>query len=127
MSDKRLKAGAFRVRPRLRIMRGEEIALGPGRADLLELIASTGSLRSAAKRMGVSYMRAWQLIKYTNQCFRDPVVEAVRGGRTGGGARLTAVGLKAVALYRRMEKESERAARLPWAELKRLLKRPKSE
>lgn len=115
------------MRPRLRIMRGAEIALGPGRADLLELIARTGSLRSAAKRMGISYMRAWQLIKYTNQCFREPIVEAVRGGKTGGGARLTADGLKAVALYRRMEKESERAAKVPWTHLKKLLRRPEPE
>jgi molybdate transport system regulatory protein len=122
MSRKQLKTMPFSIRPRLRIMRGDDIALGPGRADLLELIATTGSLRSAAKQMGISYMRAWQLVKFTNQCFREPVVAAVRGGKTGGGAKLTSAGAKALGLYRRMEKESQRAAKLPWLDLKRLLK-----
>jgi molybdate transport system regulatory protein len=92
------------VRPRVRVMQGPEIALGPGRVDLLEFIGETGSLRAAAKRMGVSYMRAWKLLKLTNRCFSAPLVEVVRGGKAGGGAQLTANGKEAVALYRHMEK-----------------------
>src|SRR5436190_23585764 len=86
------------VRPRLRIMCGSEIALGPGRVDLLEFIRETGSLRAAAERMGISYMRAWQLVKYTNRCFNTPLVEVVRGGKTGGGAKLTKTGQSVVVL-----------------------------
>jgi len=111
------------IRPRLRVMWGKEIALGPGRVQLLELIQETGSLRAAAERMGLSYMRAWTLVKLTNRCFSLPIVEAVRGGQTGGGAKLTEAGRKVMALYRQMELESQRAVKEPWSELKRLLRK----
>ena len=63
-----------------------DIALGPGKVDLLTLIKKTGSIREAAERMHMSYMRAWTLIKTMNACFKEPLVEAVRGGKEGGGA-----------------------------------------
>jgi len=122
MARKEIAGQKVQVRPRLRVMWGNEIALGPGRVDLLELIYKTGSLRSAAHAMGISYMRAWNLIRYTNQCFSKPVVEAVRGGKTGGGASLTNTGREIIALYRRMENESQKAVKQPLARLKRLLK-----
>jgi molybdate transport system regulatory protein len=103
-------------------MCGSKIALGPGRVDLLEFIGQTGSLRAAAERMGVSYMRAWTLVKDTNRWFSKPVVEAVRGGKTGGGARLTEAGQEAVARYRAMERHSEAAARKDFQVLRDLLK-----
>ena len=111
------------LRPRLRVMVGDEIALGPGRVDLLELIEETGSLRAAARRMGVSYMRAWNLIKYTNKCFREPVIEVARGGKTGGGAKLTKTGQRASVLYRKMEKRCCDSNRQSWADMRRLLLR----
>jgi molybdate transport system regulatory protein len=109
------------LRPRLRVMLGNEIALGPGRVDLLELIHKTGSLRAAARRMGLSYMRAWHLVKYTNRCFAEPLVEVVRGGKTGGGARLTEAGCHALAIYRRMEQKCDQAVKASWHELRKLL------
>jgi len=110
------------LRPRLRVSRGREIALGPGRVDLLELIAETGSLRAAANRMDMSYMRAWTLVKSLNRCFREPLVEVSRGGKLGGGAKLTLTGRNVIGLYRRMEKESERAVKQSWTGLQRYLR-----
>lgn len=49
-----------RTRPRLRILLGEAITLGPGKADLLEAIGRTGSISAAAREMGMSYLRAWR-------------------------------------------------------------------
>lgn len=109
------------LRPRLRVMLGAEIALGPGRVDLLELIQETGSLRAAAERMGLSYMRAWQLIKYTNRCFNAPVVEVVRGGKHGGGAKLTETGRRTLTAYRLMEKQCQRAMKPSWTSLRKFL------
>ena len=63
--------------------------LGPGKADLLELIAETGSIAAAGRRLGMSYKRAWSLVETLNAMFRDPLVESSRGGATFGGARLT--------------------------------------
>jgi molybdate transport system regulatory protein len=109
------------IRPRLRVMQGKEIALGPGRVDLLEFIDQTGSLRAAAERMGISYMRAWNLLKSMNRCFREPLVEVVRGGKTGGGAELTRKGKEAVSLYRDMEKQCLRAVAKDSKALRKLM------
>jgi len=108
--------------PRLRVVCRGETALGPGRIDLLEWIAQTGSLRAAAQEMEMSYMRAWTLVKSLNSWFREPLVEVTRGGRTGGGAKLTPLGRKVVTLYRRMESESRKVASQPWKDLRKLLK-----
>jgi len=57
------QCGFFTLRPRFRVQRGLDVALGPGKVDLLELIGRTGSIAEAAKRMEMSYMRAWKLVK----------------------------------------------------------------
>ena len=114
-------AKAFSLRPRLRIQCGPEIAFGPGKADLLEFIAETGSIVEAAKRMDMSYMRAWSLVRAMNDCFTQPVVTAIRGGNQRGGAALTATGRRVLDAYRRMEKNSLKAVRPDWQVLKRLL------
>jgi len=66
-------------------------------------------------------MRAWQLVKHSNCCFKEPLVEVVRGGKTGGGAKMTDTGLKIIALYRQMEQEFHAAVRTPWSDLRRRL------
>ena len=111
-----------RLRPRIRVLYGDDIALGPGKVDLLLLVGQTGSIREAAERMGMSYMRAWKLIKTVNACFKEPLVEAVRGGRTHGGATLTKAGRKALELYQRMETDCLNATEPRWDEMKSLLR-----
>ncbi|HSH96026.1 MAG TPA: LysR family transcriptional regulator [Roseimicrobium sp.] len=109
------------LRPRFRILQGDEIALGPGKADLLAQVAETGSIAEAAKRMDMSYMRAWTLIRTMNGCFKEPLVESARGGAIGGGARLTETGTRVLALYQQMQEKSMVATRKTWLELSRLL------
>ena len=89
--------------PRLRVLLGAAIAIGPGKADLLDAIAASGSISAAAKRMGMSYRRAWLLVDTMNNCFRAPLVASARGGSGGGGARLTPLGEEVLARYRDME------------------------
>jgi len=105
----------------MRVMCGEEVALGPGKADLLGLVAETGSIRAAAERMGMSYMRAWTLIQTMNACFREPLVIASRGGKERGGAIVTATGSQALELYRELETASMKACAAPWGQLRKLL------
>ena len=112
----------FTLRPRLRIQCGGEIAFGPGKADLLELIAETGSIGEAAKRMDMSYMRAWSLVQAMNDCFQHPVVTAIRGGNKRGGAALTTAGRQVLASYRRMESKALQAAQPGWQTLQKLLR-----
>lgn len=89
--------------PSLRILLGAVIAIGPGKAALLEAIQDTGSITAAAKRMKMSYARAWQLVDTMNQSFREPVVLASKGGSHGGGTGLTPFGEAVLARYRAME------------------------
>jgi molybdate transport system regulatory protein len=97
------------VRPRIRITRGEVIVMGPGKADLLDAIKRTGSIRAAAADMGMSYMRAWGLVRTMNEQFRQPLVEKTRGGTVRGGAILTPLGSSMLDLYREMERQAVRA------------------
>ena len=92
-----------RLEPRIRVQLGSSIAIGPGKAALLEAIEETGSIAAAGRRMGMSYRRAWVLAKTMNACFREPLIEAAKGGIGGGGARLTATGREVLSLYRAME------------------------
>lgn len=96
--------------PRLRILFGHAVALGPGKANLLELIAETGSISSAARRMNMSYRRAWLLVDTMNRCFRSPLVETATGGKGGGGARITELGQEILHRYREMERKAIAAA-----------------
>lgn len=90
-------------KPRLRVLLGAEIAVGPGKADLLDAIERTGSISAAAREMAMSYRRAWLLIDAMNRSFRTPLVEASKGGTGGGGARLTVLGREVLARYRSLE------------------------
>lgn len=108
---------------RLRVVLERDIAIGPGKADLLESIAATGSISAAARRMGMSYKRAWLLVDTMNGCFRRPLVEAAKGGQTGGGARLTALGEDVLRRYRAMEARAAQGAGRDLAALKGLLRR----
>src|ERR1041385_5152798 len=108
--------------PRLRVTCGDEVALGPGKAELLELVGRTGSIREAAERMNMSYMRAWKLIQTMNACFREPLVNSERGGSSHGGAALTPAGDKVLQLYREMEKACVEQTKKSWGELRRLIR-----
>jgi molybdate transport system regulatory protein len=110
-----------RLEPRLRILLGSSIAIGPGKAALLELIGETGSIAAAGRRMGMSYRRAWVLIKTMNACFRAPLVEAAKGGVGGGGAWLTAMGREVLVLYRGMEGHAAAAVAGDMQELRKLM------
>ena len=113
--------GSAEVRFRLRITKGRDIAVGPGKIDLLEAIANTGSIAAAAKALGMSYRRAWLLVDTMNRCFEEAVVTAETGGSRGGGARITPLGEEVVRRYRRAEASAHKAAAADLRALKRLL------
>ena len=90
--------------PRLRLKAGDAVALGPGKARLLELIQEHRSISAAARAMAMSYRRAWLLVNTMNSCFQQPLVLTATGGTHGGGAELSEQGLKALEIYRSYEK-----------------------
>jgi molybdate transport system regulatory protein len=105
----------------LRILLGPDIALGPGKADLLDAVIQTGSISAAARAMGMSYRRAWQLVDTMNSCFRQPLVETATGGQGGGGARVTDFGLGVLGRYRAMERKAAAAVAAEMRQLSLLL------
>ena len=97
--------------PRLRILMGAAVALGPGKADLLDAVEQAGSISAAARDMGMSYRRAWILIEALNRDFKEPLVETSAGGSGGGGALVTAAGQEALRRYRTMEHKASAAVK----------------
>jgi molybdate transport system regulatory protein len=91
------------VELRLRLLLGPHIAIGPGKADLLQAIAETGSMAAAGRALGMSYRRTWALVDTMNRCFREPLVDTATGGRGGGGAALTPLGHDVLRRFRKME------------------------
>jgi molybdate transport system regulatory protein len=111
-----------RFKALLRVYRGNEIALGPGKVELLGHIAVTGSISEAARRMHMSYNRAWLLVRTMNRCFKQPLVITSRGGEKRGGAQLTKSGKNILRLYRQLETKFASATRQPLREILSRLK-----
>ncbi len=110
-------------RAQLRFVLAPDIAMGPGKAALLEHIRDTGSISAAGRRMEMSYKRTWQMVESMNRCFRSPLVETAKGGAGGGGAQLTPLGEQVLARYRRMEALAAKAVARELAGFHRLLTR----
>ncbi len=103
------KAATQKPAARLRVVLAPDVFLGPGKADLLEGIAETGSIAAAGRRLGMSYKRAWMLVETLNGYFAKPLVTAATGGKAGGGAQLTPLGQDVLIRYRRMAAATETA------------------
>ena len=114
------RARGWQAHPRWRMTRGGQIALGPGKADLLEAIERTGSISAAALSLGMSYRRSWLLVEMMNRCFLGPLVATSSHRRRG--AALTADGRLVLRLYRRIQSRSRRAVQPELAALLRLLR-----
>jgi molybdate transport system regulatory protein len=98
---------------KIQIACGDALAMGPGKADLLEAIIAEGSISGAARALGMSYRRAWLLVDEMNRCFDPPVVETLKGGGRERGAKVSATGLAVLEAYREMEREAAAIAERP--------------
>ena len=92
---------------------GDEIAMGPGKADLLEAIVREGSISAAGRALGMSYRRTWLLVDTMNRCWSKPVVETNPGNSRGGGARVTGIGQVSLTHYRALQDRTASAATCP--------------
>lgn len=108
---------------RLRVVLAPGVFLGPGKGELLERIAASGSISAAGRAMGMSYKRAWQLVETLNGYFKAPLVTAATGGKAGGGAQLTALGQQVLAQYQAMTAATEKACAKQVAALQKLRKK----
>ena len=105
---------------KIRLVFDNDGMIGPGKAELLDRIAATGSMAAAGREMGMSYKRAWQLVEMMNEMFREPVVETSRGGAKGGGARVTETGKIVLNQYRQMENAMRTAGQVHISRLESL-------
>lgn len=114
--SKLLKAGDFKVNGSLWLEGNGQRFFGPGPVELLELIDQTGSISQAAKKMGMSYKKAWDLINNLNAMTLQPFVTTSTGGEKGGGSIISKEARLMIAYHRQLrqrfslflEKETER-------------------
>lgn len=95
---------------KIQLLCGDEIAIGPGKADLLDAIRDHGSISAAGRAMGMSYRRTWLLVDAMNRCWRDRIVETVPGGGRDRGAHVTPAGEALLSAYRAMQAAATQAA-----------------
>jgi len=105
---------------KIQIMCGEEIAMGPGKADLLGAIAAHRSISAAGRALGMSYRRTWLLVDAMNRCWQGPLVATVPGNQKAG-AQLTPLGEEVLARYRQLQDDAEAAAGSGFAAIADLL------
>lgn len=111
MRKKQATAPEFwKVGVRCWMERKGKVVLGTGRADLLEQIEKTRSIRAAASDLGMSYRRAWLLVQSINNGAGEPLIETATGGKRGGGAVLTTKGRELLANFRKLETTLNAAA-----------------
>jgi len=91
------------IKIKLQLYCADAIAMGPGKADLLDAIAREGSISGAARVMGMSYRRAWLLVDVMNRCWSGPLVETFPGSARGGGAKVSALGEAVLQHYRALQ------------------------
>lgn len=109
------------LKVKVQILLGGAIAIGPGKADLLEAVASTGSIAAAGRALGFSYRRTRDMIDTLNACWRVPLIETVKGGRKGGGTWLTPAGEAVLQRYRKLDAAVQRTAQAHGAQLLALI------
>lgn len=96
-----MRIGTLKIKAQLYC--GDELAMGPGKADLLEAIEREGSISAAGRALGMSYRRTWLLVDGMNRCWESKLVETVAGGGEARGARVTELGRTVLAAYRALE------------------------
>ena len=88
---------------KIMLLCGDDTAMGPGKAELLEAIEREGSIIGAGRAMQMSYRRAWNLVDTMNRSWTEPLVETSVGGAGKGGAKLTDFGARLLHAYRDLE------------------------
>jgi molybdate transport system regulatory protein len=112
-----------RLSIRLDLTNGDRI--GPGKIALLEAIRDTGSISAGARKVGMSYRRAWLLVEQINAALKEPAVTGASGGRRGGGAVVTAVGAEIIKIYRAIESAAWKSAASEFSAVEKIMRKDK--
>jgi len=91
------------------LKRGLAPRVGLERVALIEAVDELGSITAAAKRLGLSYKGAWDIVQGLNNLFETPLIAAAPGGRSGGAAVVTDRGREVAGAFRRVQGEMDAA------------------
>ncbi|WP_405205914.1 winged helix-turn-helix domain-containing protein [Aquimarina sp. LLG6339-5] len=94
----------YHIKSRIWIEGEKGVFLGEGRIKILKAIKTEGSLSKAAKSLGMSYKKAWNLVDSINKNASTPVVITNTGGSGGGGTKITEYGLKMISVFENINK-----------------------
>jgi molybdate transport system regulatory protein len=94
-----------------------KVQLSKWRVALLQAIAETGSISAAARQMDISYRRAWEKIRDSEENLGVKLIETQTGGTEGGGAWLTPEGERYVRLFQLLDRELEEVTHRRFMEL----------
>lgn len=83
----------------LQLLKDNNIVMDEKGANLLILINALGSILAASKKIGMPYSRAWEYISKIERLLGVHIIESKRGGRKGGGTKLTEHGERLVNRY----------------------------
>lgn len=97
-----LKEGQFTVNGSLWLEGDGRRFFGPGPVELLELIRETGSINQAAKKMQMSYKKAWELVNNLNSMSAQPMVITATGGEKGGGSSISEEAIQMMDYHRHL-------------------------
>lgn len=106
----------FRLRVKLQIGTDEPV-LGPGVAELLELVGETGSMKEACGRMGMSYSKGWKIVNRAENELGYALILRHHGGRSGGSCSLTPESISLVRRYRTLEERVKKYADTAFQEM----------
>jgi molybdate transport system regulatory protein len=95
---------------KLQLVCSDAVAIGPGKADLLDAIEREGSIAAAGRALSMSYRRTWILVDEMNRCFHEKLVDTLSGGGSERGARVTKTGRAVLDAYRQLEAATAQSA-----------------
>ena len=82
-------------------------AFGDGPHALLEGVQRTGSLSRACAEMGMSYNKAWRLMREMERRLGFVLIERRTGGLEGGGSELTPEAIELMRRYRCLKTDAD--------------------
>src|ERR1035437_2540260 len=94
-----MKQSSFNMAAELSFHRDGEIFLSNLQIRLMKQVAIDGSIHAAAKNLKMSYQHAWHILDKLNLLSPVPIVIRQKGGKDGGGCRISPYGMKLIRTY----------------------------
>ena len=79
----------MKIKSKIWLEKDGNLILGTGKARILRAVCDCGSINKAAKKLNMSYRRAWSNLKAIEERLEQPLLIKEKGGKEGGGAVLT--------------------------------------